>query len=119
MCKYMPCARKALRVGVVSCALAAAGFLQASAHAGQFGSFHLKPGDVADIQAGPPYLNLRVCNDVASSGSIGVAIGDAEPRTIGPGECTDSPGDKIRIQNRAAGEVAGIYQPFFNTRGRR
>jgi hypothetical protein len=106
------------RAGIVSCALAAAGFLEASAHAGQFGSFRLKPGEATDIQAGPRYLNLRVCNDVASSGSVGVTIGDSEPRAIGPGECTDSLGDKVRIQSRADGEVAGIYQPFFNGRAR-
>jgi hypothetical protein len=50
---------------------------------------------------------------------IGVTIGDRESRAIEPGEYTDSLGDHIRIQNRASGEVVGIYQPFFNGNGRR
>ena len=50
---------------------------------------------------------------------FGVTIGDRGSRAIGPGEWTDSLGDHIRIQNRASGEVAGIYQPFFNGSGRR
>ena len=113
--------RKRHRAVRLSGALAviAAGFLAAPAGAGQFGSFHLKPGEVADIEAGPRYSNLRVCNDVASSGSIEVAIGDGDSREIDAGECTDRRGDHIRIRNRASGEVAGVYQPFSNGRGRR
>jgi len=87
------------------------------AFARPFGSFHLKSGEDASFPAGPRYLNLRVCNDVASSGAIAVAIGSYNPRTIGPGECTDALGDHIRIRNLADGEVAGIFQPYFNGRG--
>jgi hypothetical protein len=61
--------RKPVRVRVASCGLiaAVAGFLDASAFAGPFGSFRLKAGEAADFQTGPRYLNLRVCNDVASA----------------------------------------------------
>jgi hypothetical protein len=113
--------RRRMRAGAASWGLAAAviGYLDQPAFATPFGSFRLKSGEAAEFQAGPRFLNLRVCNDVASSGSIIVEIGDGASRKIGPGECTDGPGDRIRIQNRAEGEVAGIFQPFFNGRGRR
>jgi hypothetical protein len=113
--------RKPLRASITACCLMAAvdGSPGGSAFAGPYGSFRLKAGETADFQTGPRYLNLRVCNDVASSGSIVVTIGDRQSRSIGPGECTDNPGDHIRIQNRAAGEVAGIYKSFFNERGHR
>jgi hypothetical protein len=91
----------------------------ASVSAAQFGGFSLKPMEAQQVQIGSRYLNMRVCNDLGSAGSLSVGVGNHDPHILAPGECMENAGDNIRLQNQAAGMVAGTYQPFGNNNSTR
>jgi hypothetical protein len=109
--------RSALPLTLLVAAVTGSGPMVTSASAAQFGSFVLKPGAAQQYQIGSTYLNLRVCNDLGSAGSLSAAIGDHDPYLLTPGECTENSGDKILVQNRSDGDVAGVYRPFDNIDG--
>jgi hypothetical protein len=107
----------ALPLALLVAAVTGSGLMITSASAAQFGSFALKPGAAQQFQIGSTYLNLRVCNDFGSAGSLSATIGGHDPYVLAPGECTENSGDNILVQNRSDGDVAGVYRPFDNIDG--
>ncbi len=81
----------------------------------RFGAFTLAPGESRTVYIGPPFGNVRLCNDVGSAGALEAVIGDHEPVTLAPGICNDRyNGDRIALRNLSSGAVTGIYHSSIN-----
>jgi len=77
------------------------------------GTFTLAPGESRTILVATTYRNIRICNDVGSSGTIEAAIGDYPAATLQPSMCNNNMGqygDRITVHNISASPATGIYQ---------
>ena len=77
------------------------------------GTFMLAPGESRTILVATTYRNIRICNDVGSSGTIEAAIGDYPAVTLQPSLCNNNMGqygDRITVHNISASLATGIYQ---------
>ena len=77
------------------------------------GTFTLAPGESRTILVATTYRNIRICNDVGSSGTIEAAIGDYPAVTLQPSMCNNNMGqygDRITVHNISASPATGIYQ---------
>jgi hypothetical protein len=77
------------------------------------GTFTLAPGESRTILVATTYRNIRICNDVGSSGTIEAAIGDYPAVTLQPSVCNNNMGqygDRITVHNISASPATGIYQ---------
>lgn len=77
------------------------------------GTFTLAPGESRTILVATTYRNIRICNDVGSSGTIEAAIGDYPAVTLQPSMCNNNMGqygDRITVDNISASPATGIYQ---------
>jgi hypothetical protein len=84
-------------------ALIGAGLISGSAAGANFGTVTLKAGEMRAVDIGATSRNLRVCNDLASSGPVLVTIGDNGSRDLSPGVCAENIGDRMIIHSRAYG----------------
>ena len=77
------------------------------------GTFTLAPGESRTILVATTYRNIRICNDVGSSGTFDGALGDYPAVTLQPGMCTSNTGqygDRITIHNVSASPATGLFQ---------
>jgi hypothetical protein len=73
------------------------------------GSFSRRPGESRQFTIGSAYFSLRVCNDIASAGIIGVRLGARDERRLAPGLCIEQSGDRLDIRNLADGISTGVF----------
>jgi hypothetical protein len=80
------------------------------AAAATFGSVTLQPGELRKIDIGPTGRNLRVCNEIASAGTVVVVIGDNAPHALSPGLCAEDLGARMTVQSHAGGTATVDYK---------
>jgi len=107
MKKWIAVALSALAIGLPT----------ASGAAGESGVFSLAPGESREFHIGSTYRNIRVCNDLASAGTLTAWFGHHLPHVLGPGLCADDSGDGIALRNGAAGRVNGTFRSLFGGPG--
>ena len=83
------------------------------------GSFFLKPKETRLIVVGTTARELRICNDVASGGAIGLARGSRGPLVLQPGNCADDMGDRILATNRGSATAMGTWRTYYAPDDRR
>ena len=77
------------------------------------GSFSLKSKQAQLIVVGTSAHELRVCNDVASGGPIGIALGSRGPLVLQPGNCADDMGDRILATNQGSATAMGTWRTYY------
>ncbi len=80
-----------------------ASLLAGNAHAQTFGSVTLKQGETRQISIGPTFRDMRVCNDLKSTGSVVIKVGSSFERTLRVGQCAQDRGNMIYFRNLAPG----------------
>jgi len=80
------------------------------AAAANFGRVTLQPGELRKIDIGPTGRSLRVCNDIASAGTVVVVIGDNTPHGLSPGLCAEDLGARMTMQSHAGGPATVDYK---------
>jgi hypothetical protein len=73
------------------------------AHAQTFGTVALKQGETRQISIGPTFRDMRVCNDLKSTGSVVIRVGSSFERTLLVGQCAQDRGNTIYFRNLAPG----------------
>ena len=81
-----------------------------SAHAQTFGTVTLKPGETRQISIGPTFRDMRVCNDLKSTGSVIIKVGSSFERTLRVGQCAQDRGNMIFFRNLAPGITRVTYR---------
>jgi hypothetical protein len=74
----------------------------------------LTPGETRNVEIGANYVDLRVCNDLASSAVL-ATIEPRKPELLEPGKCTEDRGGGIEFRNRANGPAMVTYRRVFGT----
>ncbi len=82
----------------------------APAAAANFGRVTLQPGELRKIDIGPTGRSLRVCNDIASAGTVVVVIGDNTPHALSPGLCAEDIGARLTVRSHAGGPATVDYK---------
>jgi hypothetical protein len=77
------------------------------------GSFFLRSKDAQLIVIGTTARELRICNDVASGGPIGIALGSRGPLVLQPGNCADDMGDRILATNQGSATAMGTWRTYY------
>ena len=85
------------------------GLTATQANAQNYGSFFLKPGETQRLGATAAPLELRVCNDYGSGGTLSVAVGAHEPLTVRPGLCIYDLTGVIIATNEGSGMATGTW----------
>ena len=75
-----------------------------------FGTITLKPTESRRISIGPTFRDLRVCNDLTSTGSVMIKVGSSFERTLRAGQCAQDRGNFIYFQNLASGTARISYR---------
>ena len=86
------------------------GLYAPQAMAADNGDFSLKPGEAKQIVIGAPARELRICNNSASGGPIGITLGDHTPLVLQPGMCADDMGDRILATNQGSAPAMGTWR---------
>ena len=73
------------------------------AHAQTFGTVTLKQSETRQISIGPTFRDMRVCNDLKSTGSVVIRVGSSFERTLRVGQCAQDRGNMIYFRNLAPG----------------
>ena len=92
---------KILTLGAI--VLLGAGLFSAQAAGANFGTVTLKAGETHTVGIGSTGRDMRVCNDLSSSGPVLVTIGNNVPHDLSPGLCVEDMGDRMTIQSHASG----------------
>jgi hypothetical protein len=74
-----------------------------NAHAQTFGTVTLKQSETRQISIGPTFRDMRVCNDLKSTGSVVIKVGSSFERTLRVGQCVEDRGNMIFFRNLASG----------------
>ena len=77
------------------------------------GSFFLRSKEAQLIVIGTTARELRICNDVASGGPIGIALGSRGPLVLQPGNCADDMADRILATNQGSAEAMGTWRTYY------
>ena len=77
-----------------------------------FGSFTLAPGESRSFRTGAIYREIRVCNDVGSSGTVEATVSSGTPMQLGPGICARENGDNLTLRNISTGTVTGAFHSY-------
>ncbi len=80
-----------------------AGLFSGNAHAQTFGTVTLGQGETRQISIGPTFRDMRVCNDLKSTGSVVIKVGSSFERTLRAGQCAEDRGNVIFFRNLASG----------------
>jgi hypothetical protein len=99
-------------VGFVG-AVGGIGLLAPQAMAAASGNFSLKPKEAKEIWIGATARELRICNDIASGGPIGITLGGHSPLELGPGQCTYEMSDRILATNQGDNPAMGTWRATF------
>ncbi len=75
-----------------------------------FGTITLRPSESRRVSIGPTFRDLRVCNDLKSTGSVMIKVGSGFERTLRPGQCGQDRGNFIYFQNLASGTARITYR---------
>src|SRR5215470_11455389 len=70
---------------------------------------NLDPGQAKQVWIGPSSALTRVCNDATSEGTVKVAIGIQDSRSLAPGLCTESMGGSLALNNDRKGPALIVY----------
>jgi hypothetical protein len=84
--------------------------LPGSALGQTFGNVTLVAGQSRQISIGPTFRDLRVCNDLTSTGEVVVKIGSSWDRTLKPGLCAQDRGNMIYFRNLTLGTAKITYR---------
>jgi hypothetical protein len=84
------------------------------APAADAGAFVLAPEETRAVRLGATYADIRVCNDLGSTGILEAVIGTHEAIRLAPGICARQTGDAVQLRNASAGLVSGIYRSSLN-----
>ena len=77
------------------------------------GDFSLKSKEAQLIVVGTTARELRICNNVASGGPIGITLGSHGPLVSQPGNCADDMGDKILATNQGSATAVGTWRTYY------
>jgi hypothetical protein len=77
-----------------------------------FGSFTLAPGESRSFRTGAIYREIRVCNDVGSSGTVEATVSSGTPMQLAPGICARENGDNLTLHNISTGTVTGAFHSY-------
>ena len=102
-----------MRLAGVVGAIVGIGLFTPQAMAAGSGNFSLKPREAKEIWIGATALELRICNDIASGGAIGITLGGHSPLVLGPGQCTYETGDRILATNQGDSPAVGTWRAMF------
>jgi hypothetical protein len=102
-----------MRLAGVVGAVVGIGLLAPQAMAAASGNFSLKPKEAKEIWIGATARELRICNDIASGGPIGITLGGHSPLVLGPGQCTYEMGDRILATNQGDNPAMGTWRATF------
>jgi hypothetical protein len=94
-------------------AVVAIGLFANQALAADSGNFSLKPGETKEIWIGATARELRICNDIASGGPIGITLGGHSSLVLGPGQCAYEMGDRILATNQGDNPAMGTWRATF------
>lgn len=81
-----------------------------NAHAQTFGTVTLGKGEIRQISIGPTFRDMRVCNDLTSTGSVVIKVGSSFERTLRAGQCAQDRGNMIYFRNLAPGTSRITYR---------
>ncbi len=81
-----------------------------TAFAQTFGTITLRPSESRRVSIGPTFRDLRVCNDLTSTGSVMIKVGSGFERTLRVGQCAQDRGNFIYFQNLASGTARISYR---------
>jgi hypothetical protein len=108
--RKLPCMKLA-RLALASLVIIVLASLSvSSAHAQTFGTVTLKPGETRQISIGPTFRDMRVCNDLKSTGSVVVRVGSSFERTLRVGQCAQDRGNMINFRNLSSGISTITYR---------
>jgi hypothetical protein len=77
------------------------------------GNFSLKSRETQLIVVGTTARELRICNDVASGGPIGITLGSSGPLVLRPGNCADDMADRILATNQSSATAMGTWRTYY------
>ena len=77
------------------------------------GTFSLKSKEAQLIVVGTTARELRICNDVASGGPIGITLGSRGPLVLQPGNCADDTADRILAINQGSVTAMGTWRTYY------
>jgi hypothetical protein len=80
-----------------------------------FGNLTLGAGQSRQISIGPTFRDMRVCNDLKSTGQVVVKIGSSWDRTLKPGHCAQDRGNMIYFRNLTLGTAKITYRSLSET----
>jgi hypothetical protein len=98
--------------GVVGAVVGFALFAHQAIAAGS-GNFSLKPREAKEIWIGATARELRICNDIASGGAIGIILDGHSPLVLRPGQCAYEMGDRILATNQGEDPAMGTWRATF------
>ena len=81
-----------------------------NAHAQTFGTVTLGQSETRQISIGPTFRDMRVCNDLKSTGSVVIKVGSSFERTLRVGQCAQDRGNMIYFRNKALGTSRITYR---------
>src|ERR1700690_2413768 len=84
--------------------------LPGEAHGRTFGTVALKQGETRQISIGPTFRDMRVCNDLKSTGPVVIKVGSSWERTLRVGQCAEDRGNMIYFRNLASGIARITYR---------
>jgi hypothetical protein len=87
----------------------------AAGPAPEFDRFTLASGEARRVEIGANYVDLRLCNDLASRAAVLAIIEPRQPQLLQPGECTEDRGGGIAFQNRGSGPADVSYRRIFGS----
>ena len=102
-----------MRLAGVVGAVVGIGLFAPQALAADNGSFFLKPKETRLIVVGTTARELRICNDVASGGAIGLARGSRGPLVLQPGNCADDMADRVLATNQGSATAMGTWRTYY------
>ena len=102
-----------MRLAGVVGAVVGIGLFAPQALAADNGSFFLKPKETRLIVVGTTARELRICNDVASGGAIGLARGSRGPLVLQPGNCADDMADRVLATNQGSATAMGTRRTYY------
>jgi len=98
------------RLAFASLVIVLASMFAGNAHAQTFGTVALKQGETRQISIGPTFRDMRVCNDLKSTGPVVIKVGSSFERTLRTGQCAQDRGNMIYFRNLASGIARITYR---------
>jgi hypothetical protein len=90
--------------------IVASGIAAGNAHGQTFGTVTLRQSETRQISIGPTFRDMRVCNDLTSTGPVVIKVGSSWERTLRAGQCAQDRGNMIYFRNLAAGTSRITYR---------